>query len=63
MSFIDADRPAPKRKTAIDDDLSLLSLAELEERIAAFKEEIKRNEEELERKRNSLSAASSVFKS
>lgn len=63
MSSIDDDRPAPKPKIAVDDDLSLLSLEELEERIAAFKAEIKRNEEELERKRESLSAASSVFKS
>lgn len=63
MSLSDDDRPAPKPKNAVDDDLSLLSLEELEERIAAFKAEIKRNEEELERKRVSLSAASSVFKS
>jgi len=63
MSFIDDDRPAPKPKIAVDDDLSLLSLHELEERIAAFKAEIERNEEELERKRQSLSAADSVFKS
>jgi uncharacterized small protein (DUF1192 family) len=63
MSFIDDDRPAPKPKIAVDDDLSLLSLHELEERIAAFKAEIERNEEELEKKRQSLSAADSVFKS
>ncbi len=62
MSISDDDRPAPKPKIAVDDDLSLLSLDELEERIAAFKAEIKRNEEDLEKKRQSLSAASSVFK-
>ena len=62
MSLSDDDRPAPKAKIAVDDDLSLLSLEELEERIAAFKAEIKRNEEDLEKKRQSLSAASSVFK-
>jgi len=62
MSFLDDDRPAPKPKFAVDDDLTLLSLEELEERIAAFKAEIKRNEEDLERKRQSLSAADSVFK-
>ena len=62
MSLSDDDRPAPKPKIAVDDDLSLLSLEELEERIAAFKVEITRNEEELERKRQSLSTASSVFK-
>jgi len=62
MSFLDDDRPAPKPKFAVDDDLALLSLEELEERIAAFKAEIKRNEEDLERKRKSLSAADSVFK-
>lgn len=62
MSFLDDDRPLPKPKFAVDDDLSLLSLEELEERIAAFKAEIKRNEEDLEKKRQSLSAASSVFK-
>lgn len=62
MSLSDDDRPTPKPKFTVDDDLSLLSLDELEERIAAFKAEIKRNEEDLERKRQSLSAASSVFK-
>lgn len=62
MSFLDDDRPLPKPKIAVGDDLSLLSLEELEERIAAFKAEIKRNEEDLEKKRQSLSAASSVFK-
>jgi uncharacterized small protein (DUF1192 family) len=62
MSFLDDDRPAPKPKFAVDDDLSLLSLDELEERIAAFEAEIKRNYEELERKRQSLSAADSAFK-
>lgn len=62
MSFLDNGRPLPKPKFAVDDDLSLLSLEELEERIAAFKAEIKRNEEDLEKKRQSLSAADSVFK-
>lgn len=62
MSLSDDDRPLPKPKIAVDDDLSLLSLDELEERIAAFRAEITRNEEELERKRQSLSAADSVFK-
>ena len=62
MSFLDDDRPAPKPKIAVGDDLRLLSLEELEERIAAFKAEIERNEAELEMKRQSLSAADSVFK-
>ena len=62
MSLSDDDRPLPKPKFAVDDDLSLLSLEELEERIAAFKAEITRNEEDLEKKRQSLAAASSIFK-
>ena len=62
MSFLDDDRPLPKPKITVGDDLSLLSLEELEERIVAFKAEIKRNEEDLENKRQSLSAADSVFK-
>ena len=62
MSFADDDRPRPKPKFAVDDDLSLLSVEELEERIAAFKAEIERNATELEKKRQSLSAAASVFK-
>jgi len=62
MSFSDDDRPTPKPKIAVGDDLALLSLEDLEERIAAFKAEIERNQAELDKKRQSLSAADLVFK-
>ncbi|CAM5777246.1 hypothetical protein LMIY3S_05940 [Labrys miyagiensis] len=56
----------PRKKPAghqIGQDLSSLSLHELDERIAALKEEIKRLDEARERKAASMSAASAFFKS
>ncbi|GLS21728.1 hypothetical protein GCM10007874_47450 [Labrys miyagiensis] len=46
----------------IGQDLSTLSLHELDERIAALKDEIRRLEEAKERKAASMSAASAFFK-
>lgn len=46
----------------IGQDLSSLSLHELDERIAALKDEIRRLEEARERKAASMSAASAFFK-
>ncbi len=57
-------RPKPKSAAiAIGEDLSGLSIAELEGRIAALKSEIERVETELQKKRTHEAAASALFKS
>jgi uncharacterized small protein (DUF1192 family) len=59
------DDEAPKRKTPheIGQDLSLLSVDELGERIALLKAEIERLEEARSRKEASRAAADAFFKS
>ena len=47
---------------ALGQDLQLLSVEELEERVAACRKEIERLEAELRAKRSSLAAADAVFK-
>jgi uncharacterized small protein (DUF1192 family) len=63
MAAIDPDE-LPKKKISheMGQDLSLLSLDELSERIALLKEEIARLEAEIARKRVSKSAADLFFK-
>jgi uncharacterized small protein (DUF1192 family) len=63
MPGIDAD-DLPKSKITHDmgQDLSLLSVGELGERIGLLKEEIARLETEMSRKRASQSAADAFFK-
>jgi uncharacterized small protein (DUF1192 family) len=63
MAAIDPDE-APKKKVSheMGQDLSLLSLGELSERIALLKEEIARLEAEIAGKRASKSAADLFFK-
>lgn len=63
MAAIDPDE-LPKKKIVheLGQDLSLLSVDELSERIAALKEEIARLEAEMAKKRSSKSAADSFFK-
>lgn len=63
MPAIDPD-DLPKKKIAheLGQDLSLLSVAELGERIILLKEEIARLETELTRKRASQTAADAFFK-
>lgn len=63
MAAIDPDE-LPKKKIVheLGQDLSLLSVGELNERITALKEEIARLEAELARKHSSKSAADSFFK-
>jgi len=63
MPAVDPD-DLPKRKVTHDvgQDLSLLSVGELAERVALLKEEIARLEAETARKRASQTAASSFFK-
>ena len=63
MPTEDDDRPRKKITHEIGQDLSLLSVEELTERIALLKSEITRLEEAATKKRASRDAANSVFKS
>ena len=62
MPTEDDDRPRKKITHEIGQDLSLLSVEELTERVALLKTEIVRLEEAATRKRASLDAANSFFK-
>lgn len=63
MPAIDPDE-LPKKKITheLGQDLALLSIGELTERVALLKEEIARLEAEMTRKRASKSAADTFFK-
>jgi uncharacterized small protein (DUF1192 family) len=63
MPIEDDDRPRKKISHEIGQDLSLLSVEELAERIALLKSEIERLEAATAKKRASKDAASSFFKS
>ncbi|WP_454643312.1 DUF1192 domain-containing protein [Bradyrhizobium liaoningense] len=63
MPIEDDDRPRRKITHEIGQDLSLLSVEELTERVALLKSEIVRLEEAATRKRASRDAANSFFKS
>jgi len=63
MPTEDDDRPRKKVTHEIGQDLSLLSVEELTERVALLKTEIVRLEEATIKKRASRDAANSVFKS
>jgi uncharacterized small protein (DUF1192 family) len=56
------DRPKKKITHEIGQDLALLSIKELEERIALLNEEIGRLDAEIVRKRASRNAAAGFFK-
>jgi uncharacterized small protein (DUF1192 family) len=58
----DDDRPKKKIVHEIGQDLTLLSAAELAERIGLLKDEIVRLEADMARKRAVKSAADSIFK-
>jgi uncharacterized small protein (DUF1192 family) len=58
----DDDRPKKKVAHEIGQDLSLLSVRELDERIGLMKEEIVRLEADKVRKQATRSAADQVFK-
>jgi uncharacterized small protein (DUF1192 family) len=58
----DDDRSKKKPVHAIGEDLSALSLAELAERIALLKEEIKRLEATIKEKSSTRDAAQSIFR-
>ncbi len=63
MPAIDEDdRPKKKLTHEIGQDLALLSVAELAERVGLLKDEIARLEAEAARKRASQTAADSFFK-
>ena len=63
MPTEDDDRPRKKISHEIGQDLSLLSVEELTERVALLKTEIERLEEAATRKRASRDAANNFFKS
>ncbi|MFJ5370499.1 DUF1192 domain-containing protein [Bosea sp. CER48] len=60
--FPEDDRPKPKTLHEIGQDLSMLSLAEIDERIAMLKTEIERLAEARARKDASRSAADAFFR-
>jgi uncharacterized small protein (DUF1192 family) len=62
MASEDDDRPRKKVTHEIGQDLSLLSVEELTERIALMRSEIERLEAAMAKKRASKEAASSFFK-
>lgn len=62
MAMEDDDRPRKKISHDIGQDLSVLSVEELTDRIALLKGEIARLEEAATKKRASRDAANSVFK-
>lgn len=63
MASEDDDKPRKKVSHEIGQDLSLLSVDELGERIARLKAEIERLDQAMVKKRASKDAANSFFKS
>ena len=63
MAIEDDDRQRKKVTHEIGQDLSLLSVEELTERIALLNSEIERLQEAMSKKRASKDAANSIFKS
>jgi uncharacterized small protein (DUF1192 family) len=63
MAIEDDDKPRKKVSHEIGQDLALLSVEELSERIALLTSEIERLQAAITRKRASKDAASSFFKS
>lgn len=59
----DEPRPGARAPASLGDNLKTLSVAELEQRITAFAEEIERVKAELARKRAHENAANAIFKS
>lgn len=61
-AFDDDDRPKKKVSHEIGQELTLLSVAELQDRIALMREEIARLEADIGKKQASKSAADQFFK-
>jgi len=62
MALQDDDRPKPKRRHEIGEDVSLLGASELQTRIGELRQEIERLEAELASRGQTRSAAESLFK-
>lgn len=63
MSFFDEERPQKKTAHEIGQDLSLLSVGELRERVELLKSEIARLEAESAKKTSGRAAAEGLFRS
>jgi uncharacterized small protein (DUF1192 family) len=63
VSISDDDKPTPKLKHEIGQDLSLLSVQDIEARIALLALEIERLKTDAVKKRASKDAANAFFKS
>ena len=63
MAIDDDDKPRPKISHEIGQDLSLLSVQDIEARIGMLNTEIDRLKTDIAKKRASRDAASSFFKS
>jgi len=63
MSFFDEERPQKKTAHEIGQDLSLLSVGELKERIELLTREIARLEAESAKKASGRAAAEGLFRS
>jgi uncharacterized small protein (DUF1192 family) len=63
MAIEDDDRPRKKITHEIGQDLSLLSVEELNERIALLSSEIERLQQAVTKKRASKDAANNIFRS
>ncbi len=59
---VEEDRVKRQRDIVIGEDLSMLSVEELEERIELLKQEIERITTDIQSKQSSLSAAEAFFK-
>ena len=62
MAIEDDDKPRKKITHEIGQDLSLLSVEELTERIALMNSEVERLQQEADKKRGAKEAANSFFK-
>lgn len=62
MAVFDDDAARPQRVHEIGQDLSLLSVDELRERIGQLQQEIARLEDELDAKGSSRTAAEALFR-
>ncbi|MGE3918329.1 MAG: DUF1192 domain-containing protein [Hyphomicrobiaceae bacterium] len=58
----DEARPRPKAEIRIGEDLSMLSIGDLEERVATLSAEIERIQATIATKRRQQDAAASLFK-